>query len=199
VYDRLRSRLIVAAKIGSFDILVVCTGNLARSPMGEALLRGHLAGRPVDARVHSAGTLAWSRPATDEAVAVMREHGLDLSAHRSQPLTAPRVRDADLILAMTRAHVYGVLAYDDAADDRTFLIEELPRLATQVGPRRVDEPLRAWAARVAARRPHGWVAGRAGEEVPDPFGEPISVYRATATRLDAASAAIAELVAPRRL
>lgn len=186
----------MAPGTGPFTILVVCTGNLARSPMGEALLRGHLSRRPVDARVHSAGTLAWSGPATDPAIAVMREYGLDLSAHRSQPLTTSLVTDADLVLAMTRAHVYGVLAFDDTASDRTFLIEELPRLATRVGARGADEALRAWAARVATERTHGWVAGRADEEVPDPFGEPIAVYRATAHRLDAASAAIAAFVAP---
>ncbi len=177
------------------DILVVCTGNLARSPMGEALLRDHLARRAVDARLQSAGTMAWTRAATDEAIAVMRERGLDLTAHRSQPLTTPLVADADLVLAMTRAHVYGVLAHDDDASDRTFLVEELPRLAARVEPRRVDEPLRAWAERVAAARTHGWVPGRADEEIPDPYGESLAVYRATAKRLDAASAAIAALVA----
>src|SRR5260370_42631759 len=97
--------------------------------MGEALLREHLAGRPVAARVHSAGTLAWSGPATREAVAVMREHGLDVTAHRSQALTTRLVTDAALVLAVTRAHVYGVVAYDDTASDPTFLLRELARLA----------------------------------------------------------------------
>jgi arsenate reductase len=60
-------------------VLILCTGNSARSQMAEGLLR-HLAGDRFE--VHSAGT----KPSRvrDEAIAVMRELGLDISGHRSK-------------------------------------------------------------------------------------------------------------------
>ena len=60
-------------------ILVLCTGNSARSQMGEALFR-HIGGERWE--VHSAGTKpSVVRP---EATAVMKELGIDLSGHRSK-------------------------------------------------------------------------------------------------------------------
>jgi arsenate reductase len=60
-------------------VLILCTGNSARSQMAEGLLR-HDAGERFD--VESAGTKASSvRP---EAIAVMRELGIDISGHRSK-------------------------------------------------------------------------------------------------------------------
>lgn len=181
--------------LSDFTVLVVCTGNIARSPMGEALLREHLAARGSSARVHSAGTLAWDGHATDAAIRTMAARGLDLSAHHSQPLTGPLVADADVILAMTRSHVWGVQAFDPDAVARTFLVPELARLGARLGPRRPDETVRAWAARAAAER-DGTTPGRGAEEVPDPYGESLAVYEATAARLDAALAVIAEQLVP---
>lgn len=60
-------------------VLIVCTGNSARSQMAEGLLR-HLAGDRFE--VFSAGTIPTSlRP---EAIEVMRESGIDISGHRSK-------------------------------------------------------------------------------------------------------------------
>ncbi|VWD20641.1 protein-tyrosine phosphatase [Burkholderia lata] len=79
------------------NILVVCTGNICRSPIGEGLLRARLPG--VD--VASAGTSALvGEPADDFAIAVSAESGIDLSAHRAQQLTAALVRRADVVLTM---------------------------------------------------------------------------------------------------
>ena len=81
------------ATLPPIDILVVCTGNTCRSPMAEALLRDELAKLGIDARVHSAGTLAWKGGASDGAQAAMAERAIDLSAHRSRRLEPEMVRE----------------------------------------------------------------------------------------------------------
>ena len=174
----------------------MCTGNICRSPMAEALLREHLRSRGVEARVRSAGTTAWTANATEHTVTVMRERGLDVSAHTPQQLDASSIGEADLVIGMTRAHVWRANALAPDAEDRTFLVGELARLGASVGSRRPDEPVRAWAGRVAATRPAGAVVGRGDDEVPDPIGEPVEVYRATAERLDLELRVVAALLAP---
>jgi protein-tyrosine phosphatase len=178
----------------SIDILVVCTGNTCRSPMAEALLRAELARLGLDARVHSAGTLAWGGGASEGARAVMAEWGIDLSAHRSRRLEPAMLRDADLALGMTRAHVWASRTHAPDAADRIFLPGELARLGGAEGARRPDESLAAWAARVARRRPDPRVPGHPQDEVPDPAGEPVEVYRATAERLAGELARVARLI-----
>ena len=153
--------------------------------MTEALLRAKLDALAVDARVHSAGTLAWIGSASDGARAAMRERGLDLDAHRSRALSAELLDAADLVLGMTRQHVWSVANYAPDAVERAFLVGELIRLGTAAGPRRTDESLRTWATRVAALRVDPRVPGQPQDEVADPAGESVDGYRATAARLDA--------------
>lgn len=66
---------------GKKRVLILCTGNSARSQMAEGLLR-HIAGDRFD--VESAGTIAsFVRP---QAIAAMAEIGIDISGHRSKCL-----------------------------------------------------------------------------------------------------------------
>src|SRR3989441_4427335 len=87
-------------------ILLVCTGNICRSPLAAALLDRALAQRGIDGiEVASAGTGAWDgAPVSEGAYLVGLERGLDLSAHRARLLTRELVEDADLILTMARHH-----------------------------------------------------------------------------------------------
>ncbi len=87
-------------------LLFVCTGNTCRSSMAGAIAAREMerAGLP-EAEVRSAGTSATpGRPASENAVAVMGEAGIDLGSHRSSVLDRETVAWADLVLAMTAGH-----------------------------------------------------------------------------------------------
>jgi protein-tyrosine-phosphatase len=88
-------------------ILFVCSGNTCRSPLAEAIAKKMVADRGrTDIEVSSAGTNAWDgSPASDGALLVGMERGLDLSEHRSRLLTPEIIQDADLVLAMSPSHL----------------------------------------------------------------------------------------------
>ena len=84
-------------------VLMVCTGNTCRSPMAAGWLNQKLADKGWVAE--SAGVAAWGGDgASPEAVEVMREIGVDISAHRNRKLTRALVDEAAIILAMTDGH-----------------------------------------------------------------------------------------------
>ncbi len=91
----------------TYNILFVCTGNTCRSPLAEVITRRGLADRGWNhVRVDSAGTsAAWGAPASEGSLGAAAAVGLDLTGHRSQPLTARLVEESDIILAMTPSHL----------------------------------------------------------------------------------------------
>lgn len=100
-------------------LLFVCTGNTCRSAMAEGIARAVAAERGLhDLVIESAGTGAAPLPrdpdvpgpsASDGALLVAMENGLDLNEHRSRPLTRELVDAADLVLAMGDRHLDRVL------------------------------------------------------------------------------------------
>ena len=163
--------------------------------MAAAILERRLADRGVDVRVTSAGTRPWSTGATDEAIAVMREKGLDIASHENRKVTRELIESADLVLGMTRDHVAYALARCPDAADRSFLVGELVRLGTDIGPRGASEPTSSWAGRAATARPPRRPLGRAVDQIQDPAGQPIDIYRRTAAVLDDRLSEIAALLA----
>lgn len=110
------------------SVLIVCVGNLCRSPMAEGLLRRALAVEPaLSMAVESAGTHAPSgQPADAHAVAVMRRHGMDIDAHRSRLLTAPLCAQFDLILTMDRPQRSEIIRRFPQAGGKVFILDEQP-------------------------------------------------------------------------
>lgn len=89
-------------------VVVVCTANICRSPIGERLLRHALAAEkpPLNKlRVISAGVAAGSgHSATDHSVTAMKKVGIDLSDHESRPLTQEMLDEALAVFCMTETH-----------------------------------------------------------------------------------------------
>lgn len=87
-------------------VLFVCTGNSCRSVMAEGLFSKLVQDKGgKDIQAISAGTTAFPGiRASENTILVMREEGVDISKHLSQPLTQELIANTDLIIAMTRAH-----------------------------------------------------------------------------------------------
>ncbi|MEW5866706.1 MAG: low molecular weight protein arginine phosphatase [Bacillota bacterium] len=137
-------------------IVLVCSGNTCRSTMAEAMLRKALAdefgGASDGVSVVSAGIYAnEGDPASANAIAAMKELGLDIASHRARLLTDEILKDADLVLTMTSAHKQAVLLRYPSLQGKVMTLNEFAGLSDEFGP-----------------------------DIPDPFGRSIDVYRATA-------------------
>jgi protein-tyrosine-phosphatase len=160
-----------------FTVLVVCTGNICRSPLAERLGRARLSeflGSADDAvRIHSAGTRAVVGSAMDPASAqVLRDLGGDPDGFVARQLTEQLVASADLTLTMTRDHRREVLGLGPRALSRTFTLREAADLLELV-PEDVAQP-RELVRRMAAAR--SLRAGGREDDVPDPIGRSAEVH-----------------------
>lgn len=117
-------------------VLIVCTGNICRSPMAEVLLRARLARDDArqDWQVTSAGV--WTvdgRLASAHAIEAMAQRGIDLSDHRSRNITREIMSQADLVLVMTRSHAEALGAAFPAHAHKVYLLSEMTGQMHDVG------------------------------------------------------------------
>ena len=105
-----------------FDkILVVCVGNICRSPTGEYLLKSLLPNRAIA----SAGVGALvGKPADKTAMLVANEHGVNIENHIAQQLTSELCREFDLILVMEQGHINAVTNIAPEARGKTMLLSQ---------------------------------------------------------------------------
>lgn len=104
-------------------VLLVCVGNICRSPMAEALLRVSCEQKGCDISIASAGISALVDHEADKcAVALMAERGVDIQAHRAQQLTNTLIAEHDLILVMERGHIEAINAMAPQSRGRVHLL-----------------------------------------------------------------------------
>ncbi|NOZ60852.1 MAG: low molecular weight protein arginine phosphatase [Calditrichaeota bacterium] len=143
-----------------YHILFVCSGNACRSPMAEGLLKKKLYPEFLKkVEIESAGTLGFiDSPATDYAVKAAEEKGVDISSHKSQPLTRELVDKTDLILVMANHHKDFIRNHFPDSIDKVFLLTEFAKDDLED---RQDFP-----------------------PIPDPIGETLSFYRKIIEQID---------------
>jgi len=103
------------------NILVVCVGNICRSPSGEYLLKSLLPNKNIE----SAGISALvGKPADKLACQVAGEHGISLVGHQGRQLTSALCREFDLILVMEQGHINAVTNIAPEARGKTMLLSQ---------------------------------------------------------------------------
>ncbi|MCC6546279.1 hypothetical protein IT570_03835 [Candidatus Sumerlaeota bacterium] len=107
-------------------VVLLCTGDTCRGPMAQGYMRHALAEKGikhVDVKTAGVMTIPGLIP-TPEASQVMSNAGIDISQHRSSPLTPELIHKADIILGMTPFHVQFALRGSEEAKIKTFLLKE---------------------------------------------------------------------------
>ena len=136
------------------SVLFVCHGNICRSPYAAAVMQAALPSSLRRLRITSAGFIGAGRPVPPEGLAVAGRLGVDLSGHRSAPLTASVVGAAQLVIVMD-------------ADQRHEIVQRFGRRAEEVlvlgdcDPQPIDT-----------------------RTIRDPVEQPVEVFEATYARID---------------
>ena len=154
--------------------------------MAQALLKARLESVAPDVHVHSCGLLEDGREATPDGVAVLAKRGIDLSGHRSRKITTELIRDADVIIGMSRRHVAEASVTVPDAWGKVFTLKELVRRGEEVGPRKAGQSMADWLVEVHWGRTRQDMLGSSREDdIADPIGKPRAVYEKTADEIDA--------------
>ncbi len=115
------------------SILIVCTANMSRSPMAEALLSAEVAARGHDWVVRSAGTEAVAgTPASRTATKAVAELGLDMSGHQTAPVRRELLQDSTIVLAMEQRHIDDIVRNFGPELPPVFLFHQLIGQTTDV-------------------------------------------------------------------
>jgi protein-tyrosine phosphatase len=175
---------------GEVAVLVVCVGNVCRSPLAERLLRRRTEGSDVE--VSSAGVNALvGDPMDPLAAEELVRLGGDPDDFAARQLTASMLTEADLVLTATRAIRSQVVALSPTALRRTFTLRELAAmLAEPPWPQDDEADLGVTLARATDWRSS---VGLLGDDLdlPDPIGRSPKVHRQVADFVDEATSAIA--------
>ena len=166
-------------------VLLVCTGNICRSALGERLGRAYLhealGKAAVDVHLVSAGTRSRAgSPMHPHTALVLSGFGGDPTGFRARQLAAGMVDDADLLLVLTREHRRAVLELVPRAMGRTFTLREARALLGLLdgdppAGNAFAERVRSLVAALAAARARR--SSTAEDDIVDPMGRPVEAHQ----------------------
>jgi protein-tyrosine phosphatase len=190
----------VPVEVAPLNILFVCTANICRSPIAEALFRTRMNDLGFPVSVRSAGYLPAGAPAADLAIKVMADRGIDLSGHRSTRLTDDLLLGATLTLTMTSEHQRLAVDLEQRAWPRIFTLTEVCSRIAAVGPRQDRETARKYVERLHSGRLASQLinSGDAGD-IADPYGGPWAGFERTADVLDHYTAQLSSALSGRSI
>lgn len=180
-------------------VLAVCTGNICRSPATERLLAARL-GPESGVQVRSAGTGALvGHPIHPPMATHLTAAGASVDGFVARQVTEAMLREADLILALTRAHRAALVELAPAVVRRVFTLRELGRLAQDVGTEGlpagpVVDRLAALVPVAASRRGRVRASRPEDDDVVDPYRRSAAVYTRSFAQLTPAVDAIVRTV-----
>jgi protein-tyrosine phosphatase len=188
-------------------ILTVCTGNLCRSPVLERLLRlgfaQHWAAALEALPIGSAGTHAMvGHPIPAPLMTRLARVGGDVSTYASRQLVPDLIADAELVIALTRAHRAAVVELHPRAVRTTFTLRELARLAAALppgdtAPLEPRDRLVAFVAALGASRGSASQPQPADDDVIDPYRGSDARYEEAWSQLVAGTSAFMRAIVPR--
>lgn len=116
-------------------VLMVCLGNICRSPLAEGILA--LKVDPDKVQVDSAGTAGYhiGESPDDRSILVARKHGIDISGQRCRKFAAQDFREFDIIYAMDRANLKDILnlaSTDQQRNKVKLLLDEVSTTTREV-------------------------------------------------------------------
>lgn len=145
-------------------IMVLCYGNICRSPYAAAVLDRALRDRGIQGQVLQGGFFGAGRPANERALSVAQERGTDLSSHSSRVVSREEAHAVDLVVVMERWQALRVIQDFGVHSDRVLLLGDLD-----------SDP----------------VQNRA---ILDPYGHDRTVFSTTYDRIDRCTIVLAELI-----
>ncbi|MBC8985458.1 low molecular weight phosphotyrosine protein phosphatase [Pedobacter sp. N36a] len=109
-------------------ILMVCLGNICRSPLAEGVMRHLVEAEGLDWQIASAGTGDWhiNEPADKRSIAIAKKHGYDISKQRARHFNVDHFEAFDKILVMDQQNEKDVLRLADEAHHREKVMRFLP-------------------------------------------------------------------------
>ena len=148
------------------SVLVLCHGNVCRSPYAAARLAQFVAARGRVLQVDSAGFIGPDRQSPPELIELAQRRGLDLAGHRSKVLTSALTAAADLIVVMNVLQAHEIRRLLGVSAARILVLGDLD-------PDPIDT-----------------------REIQDPWGQPLEVYERVMTRLDRCVRRLGDLISP---